>query len=115
MSNGRGAPDRLRRPISPRHLRRGLAFATVSAALCITLCACQTTPLEPRIVTKTVEVPIQVQCKPTLPAEPSYPDTDAALKAAPDLFSKVQLMVAGRVLRIARLQVLNATLQGCEG
>lgn len=94
--------------------RTGIAPA--AALLCITLCACQTTgDLTPRVETKTVLVPTPIACKPTLPAEPSYPDTDAALKAAPDLFVKVQLMVAGRLLRIARLQVVNAALRGCEG
>ena len=56
-----------------------------------------------------------VACTPAIGAAPAYPDTDAALKAAPDVFQRVRLLVAGRLERIAREAQLTAALGACEG
>jgi len=81
----------------------------------LVLAACATTPPTPRIVTKTVQVAVPVSCKPAIAPAPAYPDTDAALKAAPDVFQRVRLLVAGRLERIAREAELNAALDACAG
>lgn len=91
------------------------AFHAAAAVLCITLAACATTKPEPQIVTKEVQIPVMVKCHPDIGPEPDYPDTDAKLKAAPDLFSKVQLLVAGRIMRMSRDAVKSAALSACEG
>lgn len=98
-----------------REVERAMKALAILVSL-LALAACQTTPSEPRIVIKTVQVPVPVKCKPTLPPEANYPDTAQSLTANADSpFRVIQLLMAGRVLRIARLQVLNAALQGCEG
>jgi hypothetical protein len=81
----------------------------------LALAACTTTPPAPQIVTKTVQVAVPVACKPAVGPEPAYPDTDAALKAAPDVYQRVKLLVAGRLERIAREAELTAALGACEG
>ena len=87
----------------------------LACAVLLTLAACATTPPAPQIVTKTVQVAVPVACKPALNPPPAYPDTDAALKAAPDVYQRVKLLVAGRLLRIAREAELTAGLSACEG
>ncbi len=87
----------------------------LAATALIGLTACATTPPAPQIVTKTVQVAVPVACKPAIGPAPAYPDTDAALKAAPDVYQRVQLLVAGRLLRIAREAELTAGLSACEG
>lgn len=96
--------------------RFGCAFHAAAAILSITLSACAATaPVTPQVVTREVQIPVAVKCHPDIGPEPSYPDTDAALKAAPDLYTKVADLVAGRLLRIAREAQLNAALSGCAG
>ena len=70
-------------------------------------------PNSPALQVREVKTPVAMPCTPDLGAAPAYPDTDAALKAAPDLFSRVRLMVSGRLLRIARERELNAALAAC--
>ena len=81
----------------------------------LALSACATTPPAPQIVTKTVQVAVPVACRPAIGAAPAYPDTDPALKAAPDVYQRVKLLVAGRLERIAREAELTAALSACEG
>ena len=81
----------------------------------LTLTACATTPPTPQIVTKTVQVAVPVACRPAIGAAPAYPDTDPALKAAPDVYQRVRLLVAGRLERVAREAELTAALSACEG
>lgn len=78
------------------------------------LAACATAP-EPKIVTKLVEVPIAIKCAAPLSAEPQYADAPGSLKAAPDIFAKVQLILAGRAQRNARITELTAAISGCVG
>lgn len=86
-----------------------------AALLSLAACATPTRPLAPQIVTKTVDVVVPVACKPDVGPAQAYPDTDAALKAAPDVYQRVKLLVAGRLLRIAREAELSAGLTACEG
>lgn len=59
-------------------------------------------------------VPVAVQCRPDIGPEPNYPDTDAALRAAPDIFVRVRLLLAGRLMRTARARELQAALARCQ-
>jgi hypothetical protein len=85
---------------------------------CIGFCAilmlagCATT--EPRIEVRTVQVPVPVPCAADPGPGPVYADSDAALREAPDLFARVQLLVAGRLQRIAREGELKAANAGCR-
>jgi len=90
-------------------------------ALLIVLCigvaflaACTTTGT-PKVETQIVNVPIPVPCKPDLGPEPDYPDTAAALVGVTDIFAGVQLLKAGRLMRIAREAELLAALKACSG
>lgn len=82
--------------------------------LCLVLAACAHTP-EPRVITRDVLMPVPVQCRPDLGPEPAYPDTPAALSAAPDIFAVAKLYVAGRLMRIARLEEQAVALKVCAG
>lgn len=88
-------------------------LAILAAALVLTGCA--TTAPEPRIETRIVEVPVAVSCRVEIGPDPVYPDSDEALRAAPNTFERVKLLVAGRLLRIAREAELKAALKACTG
>lgn len=45
---------------------------------------------------------------------PRYPDTDAALRAAPGAADRYQLLAAGRLLRLQRLEELERAIAGCR-
>ena len=78
------------------------------------LAACAGAPVpSPVMQVREVATPIAVTCAPDVGAAPAYPDSDAALKAAPDLFARVRLLVSGRLLRIARERELGAALAAC--
>jgi hypothetical protein len=70
---------------------------------------------EPEIRTVEVRVPVPVPCQATqqLGAPPAYPDTGPAITAAANLFERVRLLLAGRELRIARNDALEAAVQAC--
>ncbi len=68
----------------------------ILAALALTACA--STP--PPVVT--IKVPVAVSCvSKDFQDRPDVPDTDAALKATPDLDSFIKLLLAGRTIREA--------------
>ena len=85
----------------------------------LALAACATgprTPPEPIIRTVEVKVPVVQPC-PALEAlgpPPAYPDNDAALAAAPNLYERVKLLLAGRVLRMTREANMAAIVQACR-
>ena len=85
----------------------------VVALIPLLLAGCATTrspPPETRIVTVAVSSP----CVPsTLGPAPAYPDTDAALLAAPDAAERYRLLGQGRELRIGRLGQLETVVAGC--
>lgn len=81
-------------------------------AVSFTCAACATAP-EPRIITRTVEVPISVPCAVTV-TEPAYVDTDEAIAEAPDVFELAKLYAAGRLQRLAALAQYRAAVSGCR-
>ena len=70
-------------------------------------------PPEPKIVVKEVRIPVPVPCAADPGPVTVYPDSPEALKAAPDLFARVQLLLAGRALRDADLAAGRAALRAC--
>lgn len=80
------------------------------------LAACGTTRAsEPRIEIQRVEVPVPVPCpiRQNVGPRQTFPDTDAALQAAKDLFDRVRLLMAGRELREARIERLEDAADVC--
>lgn len=84
----------------------------VSVALMVPGCAGR--PTEPRIEIRQVLVPTAVSCVPaTLGRPPDYPDNDTALRSAADAAARYLLLIAGREARSARLDILEAVIEGC--
>lgn len=82
----------------------------------VALSACTTTPTpEPVIRTVEVQVPVPQPCDAAsrLGPPPAYPDSDEALRSAADIFMQTQLLLAGRALRIARNDGLEAAVRTC--
>lgn len=84
------------------------------------LAACQTAQA-PEPVVRTVEVRVPVD-DPRCVREAlarlgtvEYPDTDEALATADTVFRGVQLLQAGRILRIAREAALLGAMRACGG
>lgn len=78
---------------------------------------CNSTPRpapEPIVQIVEVKVPVAVSCSPDIGPEPAYVDTAEAIAAAPDIFARTVLLVAGRVQRIARDEVKTAALDECR-
>ena len=72
---------------------------------------------QPRVVTQiqTVDRAVPVSCVPSdTPPAPSYPDTDAALKAAQDGAERYVLLYAGHKLRAARGDLVEHIIAGCR-
>ena len=87
------------------------------AIAALALAGCAHTP-EPEIRTVEVKVPVDDpacarEAVARLGEAPAYPDTPEALRAAPNLFERVKLILAGRELRIAREAALKDTLEAC--
>ncbi len=84
--------------------------ALVLSAAVLTGCASPSVP-PPTIV----KVPVPVPCvSAQLPGPPDYPDTAAALRAAPDLAEFTRLLAAGWPLRDARITALEAAVEACR-
>ncbi len=76
------------------------------------LAGCATAPEGPKVV----YVPTAVACVPVeFPPELDYPDTDAALREAPNVFERVRLLLAGRLMRKQRLREYEAAVSACRG
>ena|SRR5438309_3196598 len=84
----------------------------LTVGLSTMLCACASHPPS-TVAPRTVEIAVPVACRVSLQPEPNWPDTDEALRSAPGLFDRVKLLVAGRLLRVARARELNAALEAC--
>ena len=80
----------------------------------LALTACASAPPRVEVRTVTVQVPVAVPCVVDVPA-PVYSDTDEALLAAPDLFERVKLLLAGRIERAAHDNVETAARAACNG
>lgn len=105
-------------PTRRHRLRSVLPFrdsvgSRVAILAALTLTACASTPA-PRIEYRDVKVAIPVKCAINPGQDPTYPDTDEAIKAAPDIAEKVRLLLAGRFLRIGREAELKAAVAGCS-
>jgi len=78
------------------------------------LAACATAPVG-RAAPRTVDLPTPIACRADVGPPPVYPDTDDTLRAAADLFERVKLLAAGRLMRMARERDLTAALGACSG
>lgn len=81
------------------------------------LASCTPTPMpapEPVVQIVEVKVPIAVPCEPEIGPDPAYVDTAEAIAAAPDIFARTVLLLAGRIQRIARDEVKSAALEECR-
>jgi hypothetical protein len=59
-------------------------------------------------------MPVVSGCVPNgLAATATFPDTDEALRSAPDAASRYQLLWAGRAVRDARISELETVVGGC--
>ncbi|HEY5346573.1 MAG TPA: hypothetical protein VIJ72_00155 [Rhizomicrobium sp.] len=75
------------------------------------LCGCATS--QAVLKTQTVNVPVALSCKPDIGSAPAYPDTPSAIAAAPDIFARTKLLLAGRMARIQREAELTVALAAC--
>lgn len=87
------------------------------AIAALALAGCAHTP-EPEIRTVEVKVPVDDpacarEAVARLGDAPAYPDTPEAIRAAPNLFERVKLILAGRELRIAREAAITDALEAC--
>ena len=79
------------------------------------LVGCGGKQVEPEIRIVEVPVSVPVSCVPkNFPAKPPMPDSDEALRAAPDAAARYGLIAAGRVLRIQREAEVEPVLAGCR-
>ena len=66
-------------------------------------------------VNQVAETPRAGVCVPrTLRPAPRYPDSDAALRAAPGAADRYQLLAAGRLMRQKRLEELERVIAACR-
>lgn len=93
---------------------RFMPLCTLAATLCLAACATPAKPPESVVVTKTVYVPVSTPCKLVTSKRPDFPDTDAAIKAAPNFYERVRLLAAGRLDRIAWDIEQSAALDACS-
>lgn len=83
------------------------------------LTACNTTNRvepAPRIVVQEVVKQVAVSCVPdSMPEEPTYVDSNAALRSAAGPEDRYQLVIAGREQRDSYLAKVRPVLRGCKG
>lgn len=99
----------------------GSAFITVAAATLL-LAGCgvgDVRPPEPQIKIVETKVPVDDPAcvraaLAKLGPQPVYPDSPAAIQAAPDIEARTRLILAGRELRKQRSEALIAALQECS-
>lgn len=81
------------------------------AGVCLFLAGCDT--IKQGIVTQ-FDIPIPVACHVDVGEDPAYADTKEALRAAPGIDSRVNLLLAGRLQRDKRIDDLKASVAGCD-
>ncbi len=95
-----------------------MRFMAIFGAAALTACT-PTPPPEPIVRTVEVRVPFDDpacarEARDRLRQEaPQYPDSDDALSRAASVFEGVQLLRAGRVLRIAREAAIMGAIEAC--
>nr|WP_314122871.1 hypothetical protein [uncultured Brevundimonas sp.] len=92
-------------------MNRALILSALLLASCGT--TAKTAP-EPIVRTVEVKVPVAIACDPDIGPDPAYVDTAEAIAAAPDIFARTVLLLAGRIQRIARDEVKTAALAECR-
>lgn len=98
--------------VTSKWTRRSWSNALISASLFLT--ACTTTP-EPKIITKLVQVQVTTPCvTKDVNLDPVFPDTDEKLRAAPGAGDMLQLLAAGRLLRVQTLREWAVALKACQ-
>lgn len=98
-----------------------MCLLAAAILIILTLSACAHDPVPPEPIIRTVEVQVPVDdpaCAREAEASlvdnpPDYPDTDQALREAPNLFERVKLLLAGRIMRAAREDALNEAISSC--
>lgn len=92
-----------------------LGAALLAAALFLGGCASPRVTPEREVDTVTITVPVPVKCDVDRPTLDGYPDTEAALLAAKDIFQQVKLLMAARRVRFSNEAKLWAYGDGCSG
>ena len=64
-------------------------------------------------VVQQVDIPVAVSCAGKVEVRPGFPDTHEAIVAAANIEARVNLILAGRLLRDKRIDDLEAALAGC--
>ena len=81
---------------------------------CLALAGCGAVGVAPpKIVIQIEKVPTPAACDAHLGPAPAYPDTDAAIKAAPNVAERARLYAAGRKMRLSRQAETEAALAKC--
>ncbi len=74
----------------------------------VALCGCASTPAP-----ITVLVPVATKCAVDVGPTPDFPDTKEAILANENIAARVNLLLAGRLLRDRRIDELTSALDGC--
>jgi hypothetical protein len=61
-----------------------------------------------------VDIPVAVACAGKVEVRPTFPDTKDAIVAASNIEARVNLILAGRLLRDKRIDDLEAAIAGCR-
>ena len=72
----------------------------------VALCGCASAPI-------TVAVPVAVKCSVEVGPAPEFPDTKEAILGTENIATRVNLLLAGRILRDNRIGELTSALDGC--
>lgn len=99
--------------------RRAISRAVLTlAAGVVALTGCKTLEDGPEPAVRTVEVtilqPVPCPALAALGAEPAYPDTDEAIRAAANMAERAFLVMTGRKMRIQRLVEFHAAAAACD-
>jgi hypothetical protein len=85
----------------------GVVFLAILVGLILAGCASTLPP-------QTVNIPVAVSCVVEVSTRTTFPDTHDALNAATNIEARVNIILAGRLLRDKRIDELEAALSGCR-